>query len=183
MEAYLGSVSDVLSYALMRNHFHIALRIKAENETGWLRTANADSEDPFVKWSTSLDPPTDANRKKPEIQFMLRHLLGAYSKWFNVRYHRSGKLFEERHERKIVNSEDHLRQLILYINRNPEKHKVTKAFYEYEWISYHTLISDSPTWLSRPTVFELFQDKETFMAAMKRVDFDDWLKELEYEPR
>jgi hypothetical protein len=180
MQAFLCPVSEILSYALMRNHFHIVLRIKSDEEIGWLIPKHAGSEDPFIKWSTTFALPAQANRRKPEIQFMLRHMFGAYSKWFNVRYRRSGKLFEERFERKVIHSEAYLRQLIVYVNRNPEHHGII-AYREYQWISYFGLIEPGPSWLAKEFIIDLFGNLQTFVAAMDKTDCDVRLKDLGYD--
>jgi hypothetical protein len=179
MGIFLAPVADVYSYALMLNHIHIVLRIKARDEIGWLEARNANEKDLALKWSTTFDEAIHSQRRrKPEPEKMIRHLFSAFSKWTNTRYHRSGTIFERRFERKVVHSETHLRQLIIYINRNPEKHGVTHRFDQYPWISYHALVGDDPGWLNKEKVMRLFETQENFIAAVHKTDFDDWLQGL-----
>lgn len=175
MRIYLPPVAEVLSYALMKNHFHIALRLKAIDEIGWLDPATKDSLDPAVKWATSPDKPNTSKPTKPAGDKMIAHLCDAYAKRYNARHGRVSRLFEDRFERIISSTERQLRQTIIYINRNPEKHGVTKVFSDYPWISYHALIENDETFISVSKVMELFGDRETFILAMKKVDIDEWL--------
>lgn len=176
MKIFLTPVADVYSYALMINHVHIALRIKNDEEIGWLDPLNATAEDLVMKWSTSFDTILQANKsaRKPKPERMIQHLFSAYSKWLNARYHRTGNLMEDRFERKLVESEDQLRRLVGYINFNPEKHGI-QAFHEYPWSSYQDLVNDNSCWLAKDTILKLFGSKEFFVLAMKKIDFDDWL--------
>jgi hypothetical protein len=176
MKIFLLPIADVYSYALMINHFHIALRIKTEDEIGWLDPRSAACIDLTLKWRTSFDDSLKRNplARKPSPERMIQHLFSTYSIWLNKRYKRTGNLMEDRFERKVALSEDHLRTLICYVNANPEKHGV-QSFYEYQWTSYQELVGDKPVWLARDSVIELFGDVETFKLAMKKVDFDDWL--------
>jgi hypothetical protein len=162
----------------MINHFHFAIRIKTDEEIGWLIPENAKSRDARIKWKTT-DHPHSPDTQKPRADFMIRHLFDAYSKWYNIRYQRRGKLFEERHERKPIEDDNYLRQLIAYINRNPEHHGVVAEFHEYPWISYHDLIAPVDTWLARGKVMSLFGGQAAFFVAMERKENYDWLLKLE----
>lgn len=176
---YLGSVFDVLSYALMYNHFHLVMRVKHDEEIGYLNPKNANAMDPLIKWKTctTVESVDAANSIKPTPEKMFGHLLNAYAKWFNYKYGRNGRLFDARFERKKVNNEDQLRQLICYVNRNPEHHHIVRRFRDYRWTSFDSIINDVPGCIDRSFVCQLFQDVSVFQAAIDRVDFDVWVKD------
>ena len=85
-------------------------------------------------------------------------------------------MFEERYERKNISSENQLRQLIVYINRNPEHHRIVKRFQEYQWTSYHEIVGDFMSVIEKEKILQLFDSLETFQLAMHKTDFEEWLK-------
>lgn len=177
IRTYTCAVADTYSYAVMRNHFHLAVRIKQVEEIGYLLLAN-NVRDITQKWKVFWPHASDIEKqhlRKPEPEKMFSHALNAYAKWYNHKYGRSGRLFEARFERNLIDSEDRLRRLIVYINSNPEHHKVVSSYIKYPWISYHELTSTVDSWLSSVFVIGLFNDLPTFIAAMTKIEFDDWL--------
>jgi REP element-mobilizing transposase RayT len=163
----------------MRNHFHLVLRIKTDDEVGWLINEHMYSREMALKWTTTFDLPKDKQGSsiKPVPIKMIGHLMSAYSKWFNKKYQRTGKRFEERIERREIKSNNYLRSAIKYVNRNPIKHGIVSEFEDYPWISYHALVNTNATWIARDRVIQCFGDYETFLLAMQQIDFDDWLNE------
>ena len=67
-----------------------------------------------------------------------------YVKGFNKSYQRSGTLFEDRFEAKLVDSDEYVRQLCLYIHANPVLHGLSMSpdlwpYSNYlEWIGQRT---------------------------------------------
>ena len=72
----------------------------------------------------------------PISEFM-RHLLVAYSMFFNKKYSRVGPLFQNRFKAKLIEKDSYLLQLIRYIHQNPlEILPKTFSLSDYEWSSY-----------------------------------------------
>ncbi|MCB4235863.1 hypothetical protein LDL59_14385 [Kaistella anthropi] len=92
------------------------------------------------------------------------HFFNSYAKAINKRYERTGSLFEKNFERKLIDSEEHLRKAIHYIHHTPKKYGFTENVFDYPWSSYGSIISDKPTKLKRDLVLSLFEDVETFKA-------------------
>lgn len=96
-EIYINPIADTYAWCLMKNHFHALLRVKDENEIGFLNSENAKSEDPGIKWKTyELENPDKRFSKKPSPTQQFKHLFNAYSRWFNLRHPRRGSLFEKK---------------------------------------------------------------------------------------
>jgi len=98
--------------------------------------------------------------KTPEQCFS--NLFNAYTKAFNIKYNRTGKLFQERFKRKMVDSDSYFSELIFYIHSNPQKHKFLKDFRSYTYSSFPIILSDKPTKLKREEVLKWFGGKEFF---------------------
>lgn len=84
LEKYIVPVADVYCYCLMKNHYHLLVRIKEMDEINKAE----------LKYKT-IEKPSLVNASK---QFS--HLFNAYAQAINRRYSRSGSLFEKPFERK-----------------------------------------------------------------------------------
>ena len=84
--------------------------------------------------------PKLANMEEKMIKYYLSrqfsNLFNAYSKYFNIKYNRVGKLFCERFKRKEITTDEYFNTLIEYIHTNPEKHGITDDYRDYEFSSY-----------------------------------------------
>ena len=143
---YINPISEVYCYCLLRNHFHLLLRIKDVEDLVFSDFQFSTVEKPKI-----FDP---------SRQFS--HFFNAYTLAINKRCSRSGSLFEKPFERKIIEDENYLKQLILYIHNNPKHHGVVENIKEYKWSSYPTILSESPTKIQRDKVLEYFDDRENF---------------------
>ena len=136
---------DTYAYSLLRNHFHIAIRVKEKEE---------------IRNLTGLRDLSGLTARLPSQKFA--NLFNAYAKSINKSYGRSGALFERPFGRKLVTSEAYLFHLIKYIHFNPQKHGFVANFREWQHSSWQTLISSSPTKLAREEVLKLFGGLEVF---------------------
>ncbi|MBZ9731657.1 transposase [Salegentibacter sp. JZCK2] len=100
-----------------------------------------------------------------KISKAFSNLFNAYAKAINKAYNRSGSLFQDRFKRKIIENEEYLKTLILYIHLNPEKHKIIKDFCNYKHSSYSKIISTGNSFLSENEVIELFNDRASFSSV------------------
>ena len=155
LEKYIVTVSDVYCYCLMKNHYHLLVRIKEMDEINKAE----------LKYKTK-EKPSSVNASK---QFS--HLFNAYAQAINRRYSRSGSLFEKPFERKRITDEDYLRQVILYIHHNPVHHGFSDCIDQYRWSSYKAMLSLSVSKLKRKEVIELFETKENFIYCHKNDDY------------
>jgi putative transposase len=137
---YIAPVADTYAYCLLKNHFHVLVRIKAVAEQG-----------------------QSSKMLNPSQQF--GHPFNAYSKAINKAYGRTGSLFEHPFERKEVRSEQHLLRLITYIHRNPQTHGLIADFRNWPYSSYHMLCSTGPTELCRDDVLIWFGGPAQLAAA------------------
>lgn len=136
MKKYLLPIADVYAYCLLKNHFHIVLRIK-------------DNEDLPEKF-------------KKKIHLPFSNLFNSYAKSINTSYGRIGSLFQEHLQRNRIENEEYLKQLIVYVHLNPIKHKFTKSFETYLHSSYRSFVSDKETSIDRSFILELFGGIENF---------------------
>ncbi|MFH6998376.1 transposase [Flavobacterium sp. FlaQc-57] len=136
MKKYILPIADVYAYCLLKNHFHIVLRIKDK-----------------------VDLPENL---KAKIHLPFSNLFNSYSKSINKAYNRTGSLFQEHLQRNRIENEDYLKQLIIYVHLNPVKHKFSEYFETYLHSSYRSFLSDKSTSIDRDYIINLFEGLKNF---------------------
>ncbi len=147
-DKYISPVADTYAWVLMPNHFHFLVRLKEEKEI----VASLHQ--------TGFENLSGVEVKQPHQHFS--NLFNAYTKAFNKRTGRHGSLFERPFKRKLIDSEEYLNQVILYIHNNPVHHGFCDHPVEYPWSSYLTCISIKPTKLHREQVIGWFDNQANF---------------------
>ncbi|MDW7692966.1 hypothetical protein R9C00_10450 [Flammeovirgaceae bacterium SG7u.111] len=151
------------AYCLLKNHFHLLIQVRDEDEILKLITKNKDKP---LYWHVSN---------------AFSSFIKSYSITINDTYGRTGQLFEEPFKRKEVNGETYFSSLVAYIHTNPQKHGLVKDFRDYPYSSYHAHLSDKPTKLSRNKVLEWFGGKRGYIdfheANSFGSDSEDWMLE------
>jgi len=61
------------------------------------------------------------------VSLLPKRVFGSYTRTFNHIHERSGTLFEDRFEAKLVDTDEYLRQLCYYIHANPVRHGLAAA--------------------------------------------------------
>jgi REP element-mobilizing transposase RayT len=167
-DKYISPVADTYAWVLMKNHFHLLVRVK-ENINS--------SSSPDLTGFQNLSGLGMMN-KPPHQHFS--NLFNAYSKAFNKRYNTRGALFERPFRRKRIDHPDYLRNVVAYIHNNPVHHGFCSHPIEYPWSSYNTCLSDKTTKLQREDVMEWFGNRHNFekehLPVINNFDaINDWL--------
>ncbi len=136
---YIEPVAETYAYCLLRNHFHLLVRVR------------------------ELVDPKGLQRPLASIAFS--NFLNAYAKAINKAYGRTGSLFQHPFGRIPVLKPPHLAQVVRYIHFNPQKHGLVSDFREWLYSSYHVHLSAQATHLSRDAVLDWFGGVKGFVAA------------------
>jgi len=144
---YIEPIAETFAWCLLKNHFHVLVRIKEKEEINTTELSYSTVENPKI-----IDP---------SRQFS--HFFNAYTQAINKRHNRTGSLFGRTFERKLVSSEIYFQQLIFYIHNNPVHHGFVEKMSFYPWSSYETILSNKPTRLKRNDVIALYGDAENFI--------------------
>jgi len=94
----------------------------------------------------------------------------SYTSYFNWKWGRSGHLFQGRFKSFIVDEESYLRQLILYVHRNPLRAGMVDRLSDYTWSSYNGIGygRKCPPWLQVDSVLRLFgNSKKEFRSQVQ----------------
>lgn len=94
--------------------------------------------------------------KKDSITRFMRKIGTSYSMYFNKKYKRSGTLFEGRYKAVIVDTDEKLLDLSLYIHLNSHLAGIY-TFKAYPYSSYHAFTNkESPPWLKPDHIIAYF---------------------------
>ena len=144
--AHIAPIADTYAYCLLKNHFHLLIRVKTMDE---------------LKTSQVLE--TCEVSKIASRHFS--NLFNAYTKAINKAYHRTGSLFQERFGRIEVAADGYFTNLIYYIHSNPQKHGFVDDFRTWPYSSYPALLSSQPSRLARAEVLAWFDGVERLIEA------------------
>ncbi|CAN1498795.1 Transposase IS200-like [Flavobacteriaceae bacterium] len=145
-DKYISPIADTYAWCLLKNHFHILVYLRLDNEIE------------FEK----LEYSTIENLKEIEPSKQFGFLFNAYTQAINKKFNRTGGLFEKPFERKLITSDTYLKNIIHYIHNNPVQHGFIKQMSLYPWSSYDSIISDKPTKLKRKEVLAIYGGKDEF---------------------
>jgi putative transposase len=158
---YIEPVADTFAYCLMKNHFHLLVRIKSkETFEALARNLEGLSSSPAKKAEVVTSAPRIL---VPTQQFS--NLFNAYAKAINKTYGRTGSLFEGRFGRIEVPCHNYFANLVAYIHRNPQKHGFVRDFREYPYSSYAGMLTDKRTRLRRDEVLKWFGGQSRFLSS------------------
>jgi putative transposase len=144
---YISPIADTYAWCLLKNHFHILVYIRMDNEIEFEKLEYSTIESPKII--------------EPSKQF--GHLFNAYTQAINKKFNRTGGLFEKPFERKLITSDNYLQNVIYYIHNNPVQHGFVKRMKDYPWSSYESILSDKPTKLKRNEIINIYGSKDKFI--------------------
>ena len=110
---------------------------------------------------------TKENILSKDISQSFSNLFNSYSKSINKKYGRNGSLFKDRFSRIKLDTEEYLKNLIIYVHLNPSHHEFIDDFRNYKHSSFNSILSDKHTSLLREDVIKIFEDKQNFIDSHK----------------
>lgn len=174
---HISPIAETWAFSLLRNHFHATVYIKDKENlhpdlTGL--TDNLTSQNLRVGKDIS---PSDSREdlsglKNPELKEPSQYFsnfFNAYARGVNIATQRTGALFERPFNRIPVATESYLMRLIVYIHQNPQKHQFVTDFRDWNYSSYHDLVSNAPTRLQREKLLQLFGSRADFIRIHQEI--------------
>lgn len=146
-DRYISPIAETYAWCLLKNHFHILVYIKMDNEIDRSKFEYSSVE----------------RAKTINASNQFGYLFNAYTQAINKKFKRTGSLFETPFERKQINSTTYLKNLIYYIHNNPVHHGFIDKMNLYPWSSFETIISDKPTKLKRDNILDIYGSKSDFI--------------------
>lgn len=177
-EKHISPVADTFAYCMLRNHFHVDLKTKSEeeiiqyNETLRVSQANQD----------------EGQSRKPLgskfVSDQFSNFFNAYAKTINKAYGRTGSLFQHPFGRVPITSDRQFWNVIAYIHQNPQKHGFVKDFRDWKYSSYGIILNEKPTMINRGEVMRWFGTKDDYLSLHSEWVTDaqaKWFAEDDYD--
>lgn len=98
---------------------------------------------------------------KGNLSQIMRHLNGAYTTYFNVKWQRAGHLFQGRYKAILVEADPYATELSRYIHLNPVRAGIVDRPENHPWSSYRSYIgqAEPPAWLRTELILGYFGNK------------------------
>ncbi|WP_300976911.1 transposase [Flavobacterium sp.] len=151
---FLSPLCEVYAYCLLPNHFHFLIKVKSEKEIRTFVSKGNDS-------NFSFHQEKGLHSYESIVSKQIGKFISSYSQAYNKVNKRHGPLLESPFKRKRIDSEEYLRNLIVYIHLNPVGFNVDFSTYQYS--SYKSILSKQKTLLKREETIAFFEDVENFV--------------------
>ena len=168
-EKHLSPVTDLFAYCMLKNHFHVSVRVRSEEEI--IETKKTLRVSPVNNNQTKRSNPINQEEgqwRKPlgsqYVSNQFSNFFNAYAKTINKAYGRTGSLFEHPFERVSITTERQFWNVIAYIHQNPQKHRFVKDFRDWKYSSYGVILTGRPTLINRDEVIKWFGTKEEYLS-------------------
>ena len=155
---YIQPVADTFAYCLMKNHFHLMVRIKD--------VESFRSYQPF-KDSKSLKGLNIEDGVAKYISLQFSHLFNSYSQAYNKKYGRRGSLFNPRVKRKQITDDSYFTRLIIYIHTNPIHHGFVEHVGDWGHSSYNGIMEENDLIVDKNEIISWFGNQDGFFEAHK----------------
>ena len=142
--AYYSDTIETFAYALLKNHFHLLVYLK-ENVTAPKHNGSG-----MIQLNASKQ---------------LSHFFNSYTQSINKAYKRTGSLFESPFERKLIDDNSYLTDMIFYCHYNAQLHGFVDDFKKWEFSSYHTFLRGEQTFLEAKKALDWFGGLAAFEKA------------------
>jgi REP element-mobilizing transposase RayT len=154
LKIHIVNIAEIYSYCLLKNHFHLVLKIKTTEEL------------------------QEKNISPNKLSQPFSNFFNAYTKAINKKYNREGSLFKERFKRERIATTEYLKNVIVYTHLNPVKHNFQNSYHDYKYSSFQSILAQKPTLLRRKEVIALFGNTENLLfyhkEILKKGNFEDF---------
>ena len=113
----------------------------------------------------------------PYLEKLMRSIMTSYSHYFNLKYKRTGTLYESRYKAVRTDNDIYLQHITRYIHLNPRRWET----HRYSSLKYYRHLPQ-PDWLNTARILELFDSRESYIEFV--ADYQeqrDMLSELKYQ--
>jgi REP element-mobilizing transposase RayT len=93
------------------------------------------------------------------LEQIFKRLGSRYVYWYNLKYNRTGHLYQNRYKSEAIENDRYLLAVIRYVHQNPVKAGIAKEISDYPWSSYTEYI-ETPRIIDTDYIFSIMDKKE-----------------------
>lgn len=115
--------------------------------------------------------------KQSSMKHFMQSVMTSYCKYFNLKYKRTGPVFESRYKASLIQDDAYLQHISRYIHLNPRFWQAHK----YSSLKFY-LDQQAPSWLRVDRMKNLFGDIDSYLDFVS--DYEEnkrWLDELKHQ--
>lgn len=169
---HLVPVTDLYPYCFLKNHFHLLLRTRSEEEI--LKTRKTLTVSPASADRTGQQDRLAHPLGTRYVSDRFSHFFNAYAKTINRAYGRTGSLFQHPFGRVPITSERQWWNVLAYVHQNPQKHGFVKDFRVWKHSSYGTILNGQSKVVNCAEVMKRFGTKEDYVSL-----HNQWVNDLQ----
>ena len=94
----------------------------------------------------------------PYLEKFMRSMMTSYSRYYNLKYNKTGPLFESRYKGILIDNESYLLHISRYIHLNNSEWRT----YNHSSFKYY-LLDESPEWINTLRILEMFDSKKAYV--------------------
>ncbi len=104
-----------------------------------------------------------------QLSDFIKRLAGSYAIYYRLRFGGKGYVFQNRYKSTLVQKDNYLRMLIIYLLLNPMKSGLVKDPFKYRWSSINEYFTENlhQTAINRQMAESLFNDKLDFEKSLR----------------
>ena len=115
--------------------------------------------------------------EKEPIEQVMKRISGRFVYWYNIKYQRTGHLFQDRFKSEAVDENDYFKTVVRYIHQNPTKANLCKKISDYKYSSYQEFFVESDL-VDKEFVLdiiplEIFEEFNNTVIKDKCLDIED----------
>jgi REP element-mobilizing transposase RayT len=113
----------------------------------------------------------------PSMEKFMRSLMTSYGKYFNLKYRRTGPVFESRYKAACIDNETYLQHISRYIHLNPRRW----LGHKYSSMRYYINNGEEPYWLKPNRILDQFKTRQEYLEFVSDYESTrDILHEIKY---
>lgn len=169
---HLLSVTDLCVYSLLRNHFHLLVRVKSEEEiletrktlrVSLAKAGKVEQRKLASSKESLLEKPLGSLGPR-YVSDQFSNFFNAYAKTINKAYGRTGSLFQHPFGRVPITFTRQFWNVVAYIHQNPQKHGFVKDFRDWKYSSYGIIPTDQKSMVNRGLVMKWFGTRDDYLS-------------------
>jgi len=165
---YISPIADTLAYCLMKNHFHLMVRIKDAGSFKTLEDSSTSSNKTSKVFENLGGLVEEEKAISKKVSQYFSNLFNSYTKAFNKKYNRMGSLFAPNVKRKVITNDRYFTELIVYIHNNPVHHGFVEDISHWVQSSYTRILEGNDPIVDEVEIIDWFGSKKAFVEAHKK---------------
>ena len=98
--------------------------------------------------------------EKENLEQIIKRIAGSYVYWYNIKYRRSGHLFQDRFKSEAVETDRYLLAILRYIHQNPLKAGLCQNITGHKYSSYQDFLKDDSALIDIDYVYSIIRKEE-----------------------